>query len=203
VYTDWAEKYEHDIRSMGYDTPEQVAKYIVQELDLLSSLLQQQEQQHHCRNNNNHHQTTYHLRCLDAGCGNGLSGLALRTAIMASSSSSNNHNHHRSYSNLVFELVGCDVTPAMLDVAKTKRPEVYDALDVVNLNDETSIRQCYDTDSCFDLVTCVGALTYIDPNGPCLEEFVRMVRPNGYVVYTNRTDRLESFQEKVRRRRPR
>ena len=43
-----------------------------------------------------------------------------------------------------------------------------------------------------DVISCVGTMTYVTPS-ICLPEFIRWVRPGGYICYTNRTDKLETF----------
>ena len=45
----------------------------------------------------------------------------------------------------------------------------------------------FKTDS-FDVVSCVGTLTYLAPACGVLTEFVRVCRPGGYVSYNLRSD---------------
>jgi predicted TPR repeat methyltransferase len=116
------------------------------------------------------------IKIFDAGCGDGLSGLALR----------------RSTSCDTTKIIGGDITPAMLDIARTRN--CYDELHVINLNQPLSKFE----NNTFDIITCVGTMTYVNPNGPCLNEFIRIVKNGGHIIYTNRTDKLDNFISKVR-----
>ncbi|MEL6504573.1 MAG: class I SAM-dependent methyltransferase [Pseudomonadota bacterium] len=77
---------------------------------------------------------------LDAGCGSGLSGIALRKA---------------GYRNLT----GCDFSPEMLAVAREK--QVYKTLFQADLNAGFS-----DTATIYDAITCVGVFSFghVDPD---------------------------------------
>lgn len=110
-------------------------------------------------------------RILDAGAGDGLSGLALRGAGFDEAST---------------YIVGADVSPKMLEIAKDRG--CYNETHTVDLNKPLP----YATDS-FDCVACVGTLTYVDPQSGALEEFVRITRPGGLIIYTNRTDKLDDW----------
>jgi ubiquinone/menaquinone biosynthesis C-methylase UbiE len=158
LYEDWAQHYENDVRSMGYDMPEQVAQ-ILKDHHVVDALRGENREEY---------------SILDAGCGDGLSGIPLRDA-----------------AGEYCDIVGSDIAHAMLDIAQQRG--CYDSVAEMDLNKPLSD---YENDS-LDLVTCVGTMTYVDPNGPCLDEFVRIVKPGGHIVYTNRTDKLESFAAKV------
>jgi hydroxymethylglutaryl-CoA lyase len=160
LYADWSRNYEEDIRSMGYDMPEQVALVLVEHGIFPPT-----------KNTG--------VVILDAGCGDGLSGMALREAMKGNDSSD-------------CRLVGGDVTPGMSEIAKTRH--CYDSLVEMNLNKKLDPIEWQDNS--IDMVSCVGTMTYVEPNGPCLDEFVRIVKPGGYIVYTNRTDRLKDFRAK-------
>ena len=41
-------------------------------------------------------------------------------------------------------------------------------------------------------------MTYVDPKSGILEEFARIVKVGGFVCYTNRTDKLEGWNEAER-----
>jgi ubiquinone/menaquinone biosynthesis C-methylase UbiE len=155
LYSEWATKYSNDTRAMGYTMPEQV-----------SSALK----------DNNIIIPNKKIKLFDAGCADGLSGLALR----------------RSTSCDTTKLIGGDITPAMLDIARTRN--CYDELHVINLNQPLSKFE----NNTFDIITCVGTMTYVNPDGPCLNEFIRIVKNGGHIIYTNRTDKLDNFISKVR-----
>jgi len=96
-------------------------------------------------------------RILDAGCGTGYVGKLL---------------HEAGYTNLV----GGDYAEGMLDVAAKK--DVYRSLDQMDL----STTLPYD-DNSFDCVVTVG-IPMIVP-GTCMQEFTRIVRPGGHIVYSS------------------
>lgn len=96
-------------------------------------------------------------RILDAGCGTGYVGKLL---------------HEAGYQNLV----GGDYAEGMLEVATGKG--VYGSLDRIDL----STTLPYDNNS-FDCVVTVG-IPMIIP-GTCMQEFTRIVRPGGKIVYSS------------------
>ena len=75
----------------------------------------------------------------------------------------------------------------MLEIAKTRK--CYEKLRVVDMNQLPLPYQ----DDLFDVVTCVGTVTYLEP--AVLGEFVRITRSGGLVCYTNRTDKVEAWKE--------
>ncbi|KAF4126906.1 Ribosomal protein L11 methyltransferase (PrmA) [Geosmithia morbida] len=98
------------------------------------------------------------VEILDAGCGTGLAGIAL--------------------SRLGARKVdGVDLSPGMLDVAR--KAGVYRHLDTADL----STRLVHDDDR-YDVVCCVGTLTQAHVGPVVLDEFVRIVKPGGYIVAT-------------------
>ena len=136
VYDAWAENYEKDIRSWGYALPEIVA-----------GVLWERSHEVVCPQSSG-----AQIRILDAGAGDGLSGVALRIFGWDKSSTF---------------ISGNDISPAMLDIAKQRK--CYDEVKVVDLNKSPLP---YATDE-FDLVTCIGTMTYVDPKSGLLEDFVR------------------------------
>ena len=116
IYDAWAQNYAQDIRDWGYTLPEVVA----QEL-------------HQCVKAELHKNSK--IRVLDAGAGDGLSGVALREAGFDESSA---------------YISGNDISSAMLDIAKERK--CYDDVKLVDLN---KAPLPYKTDE-FDVVTCTG-----------------------------------------------
>ena len=101
-------------------------------------------------------------RILDAACGSGLTGAALR--------------------NLGFAHVeGVDISGALLELAE--QTGAYDRLAVVDLQD----LPLPFVDGDFDAVTFIGALTYFE-TGEVLRELCRIVRGGGHIVFTQRDD---------------
>jgi predicted TPR repeat methyltransferase len=100
---------------------------------------------------------------LDAGCGTGLAGRALAAA--------------------GFTVVdGVDVSERSLAVAR--RTGAYRRLASADLQ---SPPLPLDADA-YDGLACVGVMTYLPDSEATLAEFVRLVRPGGAVVLTQRTD---------------
>lgn len=95
---------------------------------------------------------------LDAGCGTGLAGaeLARRSEVV---------------------LDGVDLSQGMLDRARSRG--VYRHLTTADLTAKLNI----DDDS-YDAVLCVGTLTAGHVGPGAIDEFVRVVRPGGYIVAT-------------------
>jgi ubiquinone/menaquinone biosynthesis C-methylase UbiE len=80
-------------------------------------------------------------------------------------------------------------SPGMLKIAKERG--CYEEVKVVDLNKSPLPYASND----FDAVCLVGALTYINPKSGVLKEFVRITSPEGFICYTNRTDKLDAWKE--------
>jgi predicted TPR repeat methyltransferase len=100
---------------------------------------------------------------LDAGCGTGLAGQALREAGFGG------------------RLLGIDLSPESVALAIERG--IYDAVVVGDLQQ----RLAYDDDS-VDGVVCVGVLTYVPDIAAICGEFCRVTRPGGAIVLTQRDD---------------
>lgn len=98
------------------------------------------------------------VEILDAGCGTGLVGVFL--ARLGSK-----------------KLDGVDLSPGMLDEARTTG--AYRNLDVCDLS-----RPLPAKNDSYDVVTCVGTLTQSHVGPEAISEFVRVVKPGGYIVAT-------------------
>lgn len=95
-------------------------------------------------------------RILDAGAGTGWVGRELKR--------------------LGFDRIdGIDYSQGMLDKAASK--DAYASLRRMNLNEPLDIPT-----ASYDALICVGTLTYVET--VCLEEFCRMVRAGGFVVFS-------------------
>lgn len=109
-----------------------------------------------------------HTNFLDAGCGTGLAGLAVAARLGQRKSSSQAHT---------FTIDGVDLSDSMLEVAsKTK---IYRNLKQANLNEPLP-----STDSSYDAVFCVGALTHGHIKAGAIGEFARVTRTNGVIAAT-------------------
>lgn len=154
VYDSWASNYEKDIRGWGYALPE-----------LCASLVKE-----HLSSPNGSH-------ILDAGAGDGLSGVALREAGLADGA---------------VTITAIDISAKMLNIAGKRK--CYNKTRVVDLNQTLP----FDSKT-FDAVECVGTMTYVDPKAGTLQEFVRVTKPGGIICYSNRTDKLKAFAGEEKR----
>ena len=141
-YDNWAETYDDDIRSWSYTAPEVVAEIVVTRMPDAASVL-------------------------DAGCGTGLVGHALRAA------------------GFVGEIHGIDLSVDSLPVAE--RTRAYTSLEPADLQQPLAA-----ADNSVDALVCVGVMTYVPDVDAAWHEFARVVRPGGLVVVTQREDLWES-----------
>lgn len=100
-------------------------------------------------------------KILDAGCGTGLTGTALR---------------EEGYNNII----GADISGTSLEIAC--KADAYTELCRLDMQKPLPFQ-----DNEFDAVECIGVLTYIE-NTSLLHEFCRIVRPGGHVVFSQRED---------------
>ncbi|MDX2379561.1 MAG: methyltransferase domain-containing protein [Acidimicrobiia bacterium] len=140
-YDTWADGYDEDLRSWGYRAPEVVAELILRFHPAATTIL-------------------------DAGCGTGLVGRALRAAGFSGS------------------VHGIDVSDASLLIAG--RGGWYETLVTGDLQHRID---WLDNDA--DVVACVGVMTYLPDVESTWREFVRVARPGGLVVFTQREDLWE------------
>jgi SAM-dependent methyltransferase len=137
-YDDWAPSYDAELQELGYEAPVRVAA-------LLKT-----------------HGVPVTGPILDACCGTGLAGRALRDA---------GFDH----------LVGFDISPVSLDEAKAQ--SAYERVFRQDMNAPLDLG-----DDTFEAVLCVGSMTYAAEPETLLREFCRVARPNGIVLFTQRTD---------------
>ena len=101
-------------------------------------------------------------KILDLGCGTGLAGEAL---------AQQGYQH----------ITGADISEKSLALAEKKK--VYTELHQADAQQLLPF-----ADKTFDAVICTAVLTYIADPEALLNEFCRVVRPQGYILFTNRTD---------------
>jgi len=119
------------------------------------------------------------FKALDAGAGDGLSGQALRSELGGLK------NAH---------ITGVDLSPELIDNSRERG--IYSACDVVDLSKPMTMY----TDNAFDLLTLVGVMTYLEPEGCSVPEMVRVVKKGGVIAFTHRTDKVAAWrplQEKL------
>jgi predicted TPR repeat methyltransferase len=137
-YDQWAAAYDGNLRDWDYQAPKVG-------VDLL------------------HQGVPLDAKVLDAGCGTGLSGLALQDL---------GYQH----------ITGVDISQASIDLAK--QTSAYEELAQVDMQ---SLQLPYEANE-FAGLQCVGVLTYVPDTDGILREFCRVVRPGGLVVFTQRDD---------------
>ncbi len=140
-YDEWAGRYDRDLNEWSYRAPAVVADLVMEHCSDATSIL-------------------------DAGCGTGLCGGALRAA------------------GYTGDLHGIDVSEESLALAR--RSGAYTTVSSANLQEPLA----YD-DGIFDAVTCVGVMTYVPDVDACWRGFCRVVRPGGVIAATQRSDLWE------------
>ncbi|KAK4622015.1 Methyltransferase-like protein 27 [Fulvia fulva] len=135
IYDKWADQFNDDIAKQDYVAPKYVAEAILDNLGKVDGDI------------------------LDAGCGTGLSGIALAQVGCKN-------------------IDGVDLSTGMLKVAA--KTGLYRSLAPADLS-----KPIEKQDDTYDVVTCVGTLTHghVDPK-PALEEFIRITKPGGLIVAT-------------------
>lgn len=98
----------------------------------------------------------FESRIFDAGCGSGLSGLAFSAA---------GYTH----------IEGCDFSPEMLTHARSKN--CYISLQEMDLNLPLDL-----DDSTYDIVTAVGVFSFGHIQPDACDEFLRILKPQGYLI---------------------
>jgi predicted TPR repeat methyltransferase len=137
-YDNWAKDYDGSLAEWSYDAPKQVASILRAELSPDSAIL-------------------------DAGCGTGLSGKALRSAGFTT-------------------VDGIDVSTSSLEIAgasgsyRTLRPVDMQRFPLPILDGQ------------YGGLACVGVFTYLTDTIGALREFSRVVKSGGIMVLTQRSD---------------
>jgi len=133
-YRSWAQSYDQEVAvDNGYAQPQRVAETV----DAL------------CADRN--------IAILDAGCGSGLSGMALKQA---------GYN----------TIDGCDFSPEMLE--KSLEKDCYTKLFEADLNKgQPDIANHH-----YDVVTCVGVFSFGHVFPDACDDLLRIVRPGGHLI---------------------
>lgn len=137
-YDDWAARYDDDLADWSYEAPDVAARALLEHASTASAVL-------------------------DAGCGTGLVGRALRRAGYRGA------------------LHGIDVSAESVELAGGTG--VYDTVATADLQRRLEL-----DDDTFDGLVCVGVMTYVPNVEQCWREFARVARPGGVVVVTQRED---------------
>ena len=139
IYDNWADSYDQTLEGWDYRAPAHAAKVLRADLPADSVFL-------------------------DAGCGTGLTGLALRA------------------SGFVGPIDGIDLSPASL--VEAERHGVYRQLTAIDMQKLPLAI----ADDAYDALLCVGVLTYIADCEGLLRDFARIVKPGGRILITQRED---------------
>lgn len=139
VYDDWASDYDQTLADWDYRAPAEAAKMLRATCPAAAEIL-------------------------DAGCGTGLTGMALRNAGFNG------------------PIDGIDLSPTSLDAAG--KHGIYRTLTAVDLQ----ALPLPIADDSYDALLCVGVLTYVPDSDGVLREFARVVRPGGRILITQRDD---------------
>jgi predicted TPR repeat methyltransferase len=142
LYDAWADTYDTDIDALDYDVPEKIATMLSERGSIEGEIL-------------------------DAGCGTGLSGEALR-AVGA------------------LNVLGTDTSATSLVVAERKG--LYSETLTVDLKQKLPF-----ADDRFTAAISAGVFTYLGEPEPVLKELLRVVRPAGVIIFSQRTDLWEMF----------
>ncbi|MEH6401919.1 MAG: class I SAM-dependent methyltransferase [Sneathiella sp.] len=101
---------------------------------------------------------------LDVGCGTGMFGMAMSQRLPC-------------------QIVGIDISAASLEIADKQGG--YDRLQRHDLQ----VAPLPVADNAFQAAACVGVMTYIEDAAGLLADLCRVVRPGGYILFTQRDDR--------------
>ncbi|MEM8751191.1 MAG: class I SAM-dependent methyltransferase [Pseudomonadota bacterium] len=133
-YKEWAQSYDQEVGEQnGYAQPARTAEMLARHCDLKE------------------------ITVLDAGCGSGLSGLALSQAGVET-------------------IDGCDFSPEMLEQARAKN--VYRNLLQADLN--APLTQI--PDEVYDAVVAVGVFSFGHVSPDACDELIRIIRPQGHLI---------------------
>lgn len=140
LYDRWADVYDDDVERWGYEVPERIA-------ELLAARVSRDRE------------------VLDAGCGTGRAGVALRNA-----------GFH--------EIVGVDFSAASLRAASEHG--AYRFLSEADMNQRLPF-----TDNRFGGAVSAGVFSYLTDTEATVRELLRVIEPGGSLVFTQRTDLWE------------
>lgn len=149
-YNNWAKTYEDSVKSWNYQSPEYATRLLKK-------------------------YSTIEGTICDAGCGSGLTGVALKEGGFGS-------------------IVGFDLAPDFAEVAKGKN--VYEDVHIVNMHE----RPFRYEDNEFAGLICIGVLTYVENVPDVLRELARITKPGGMVIFSHRSDMVDDpeFQKKLK-----
>mmetsp|Transcript_3974 Transcript_3974/g.10765 ORF Transcript_3974/g.10765 Transcript_3974/m.10765 type:complete len:218 (-) Transcript_3974:38-691(-) len=143
LYDKWADTYDETLRSWNYPAPGRITELLKQHRG----------------------DDAPALPVLDAGCGTGLVGEALKASGFA-------------------EIVGTDVSNESLKLVVKNKPGLYKSVACCDL--ECSEGPLPFADKSFSAVVCVGVLSYVQKFDVVFKEWCRVTAPGGLVIFTHR-----------------
>jgi len=163
-YDQWSQKYDHDVENEAYCGPEYISAYFDLLPKKLGKFLNLRDPE---------------IEILDAGCGTGLVGVALR---------------RKGYKNVD----GFDISPGMVEAAE--KTDSYRKLEGGTECDLTQ-RIKYYADNQYDASISCGVFTLGHVPPTAIEEMIRFTKPGGLVVVSTRKSYYDStnFQEECDR----
>lgn len=141
-YDNWAIKYDEDLEEWDYRAPTYAAELLERYVPRNQTIL-------------------------DAGCGTGLTGKALKLS---------------GYENIS----GIDLSSISLEIAR--QLDIYNCLLTHDMQQPLPFAE-----DNFDALICVGVLTYIENSRSLFKEFCRVVRPGGHIVFSHRSDLFDEL----------
>ncbi len=144
VYDTWSTNYDQNLADMGYVAPLNAAKTFYP------------------------HHPNHDAKIMDAGCGTGLVGVALKVLGYTT-------------------IDGVDLSPEMLAIAQ--KTNAYQTLSALNFQDANDI-----PDNTYDAAICVGVLGPV-VGGHLIDDLVRIVQPQGIVHFAIRAKWVESVSQ--------
>jgi 2-polyprenyl-3-methyl-5-hydroxy-6-metoxy-1,4-benzoquinol methylase len=139
TYDDWAASYERTLADWDYRAPADAAQLLRARAPAGAAIL-------------------------DAGCGTGLTGMALRRAGFRG------------------PIDGIDIS--LPSLREAEKHGLYRTLEPADLQQPPLAV----ADAAYDALICIGVLTYVRDSAACLREFARIVRPGGTVLISQRDD---------------
>lgn len=79
-------------------------------------------------------------------------------------------------------------------LAHAEQRGCYNKTTVVDLNQPPFSALQQQQQAAYDIITCIGTLTYVNPAAGTLPEFVRLVAPGGLVCVSHRTDQVNAWE---------
>ena len=106
------------------------------------------------------------VKVLDLGCGTGLSGEAIKAAKIGSNG-----------------IVGVDISPKSIELLGKDKPGLYSEAYASSIDEKLTF--CKDSD--FDVVICVGTMSYIENFPLFYSEVLRVSKPGAVFAFTQNT----------------